>query len=111
MRLVLAFLLLALPAAAQDRSAEEIQARIEACTEAVDVPAVTARAEAWAAAADYEARLATLCEAGLGDAAIALAEETQAAFYAQDPEAQTLRACLEAVLGDDALTPGDVCEE
>lgn len=111
MRLALAFLLLAAPALAQQRTAEEIQAQIQACTEDVDVPAVTARAEAWAAAADYEARVARLCEAGRGDEAAALAAETQAAFYAQDSEADGLRACLEGVLGDEALTPGDVCAE
>ena len=111
MRLALAFLLLAAPALAQQRSAEDIQAQVQACTEGVDVAAVTARAEAWAQAADYEAKIAALCEAGQGDAAVALAEETQAGFYAQDAEAQSLRACLEAALGADALSPGDVCEQ
>lgn len=114
MRLVVAAaLVLAVPAvaAAQQRSAEEIQAEIQACTEGVDVPAVTARAEAWARDAGYEAKVAEMCEAGDGEAAVAFAEETQAAFYAQDAEADTLRACIEGVLGDEALSPGDVCEE
>jgi hypothetical protein len=113
MRAVLAFLALAVPvdAGAQQRSAEEIQAQIEACTEGVDVAAVTARAEKWAADAGYEAKVAALCAADDGDGAAAYAEETQAAFYAQDAEAEKLRACMAGVLGEEAMSPGDVCEQ
>ncbi len=111
MRLALALLLLAAPALAQQRTPEEIQAQIQACTEGVDVPAVTARAEAWATDAGYEAKVAALCEAGNATEAVAFAEQTQDAYYAQDPEAAKLRACLEGALGDGALSPGDVCGE
>ena len=107
MRLALAFLLLAAPAVAQQRTPEEIQAQVEACTAGVDVQAVTARAEAWAAEAGFEAKVAALCTTD-ASAAVAFAEETQDAFYAQDAEAATLRACLETALGPVALSPGDV---
>lgn len=109
MRLALAFLLLAAPAVAQQRTPEEIQAQVEACTAGVDVQAVTARAEAWAAKAGFEARVAELCESD-PEAAVAFAAETQDGFYGQDPEAATLRDCLEAALGADALSPGNVCQ-
>jgi hypothetical protein len=110
MRTTLALLLLAAPALAQDPAAE-IEARMNACMAGLDVRAISARAEAWAAERDYEARVAALCESGDAAAAEAYADEVQAGFYAQDPEAARLFACLTDVLGPDALDPGAVCEQ
>jgi hypothetical protein len=109
MRLTIAFLLLAAPALAQDPAAD-LEAEVNACIEGLDVGAITGRAEAWAAERDYEARVAALCAAGDQPAADALAVEIQDSFYAQDPEAAGLRACLAAALGEEALTPGAVCQ-
>ena len=114
MRLPLALLLaLAAPAAAQDAAPdpEDTQSRIVACTQDIDVPAVTARAEQWAADADFETRVNALCDAGDDAGAIAFATETQDAFYAQDAEAERLRTCLAGVLGDEAMSPGDICAD
>lgn len=100
-------LLLAGPALAQD----EMQARLEACLGAIDLDAVGARAEAFAAARDYEARVAGLCAAGDEAGARAFATEVEQAFYAQDPEATRMRACLVEALGEDAIATGVVCDD
>jgi hypothetical protein len=107
MRPILLLLLLAAPALAQDPNA--LARELEACTAGVDLEAVGTRAGAYAAAEDYEARVAALCTAGDTAGAIALAREVQADFYAQDAEAAGIFACLSDVLGPEALDPGDPC--
>jgi hypothetical protein len=106
----IALLLLAAPALAQDPAAD-MEARMNACMAGLDIQAISARAEAWAAERDYEARVAALCESGDTEAAEAYADEVQSSFYAQDPEADRLFACLTDVLGAEALDPGAVCEQ
>jgi hypothetical protein len=108
MKLLLALsLLLAAPALAQD----DIEARFDACIGGIDVDAVGARAEAFAAARGYEARVAELCAAGDVAGATAFKKELEAAFYAGDPDAARMRACLADVLGEDALAGEGACEE
>jgi hypothetical protein len=105
----LAALLLAAPALAQDPGAD-IQARLDACLGAVDVDAIGARAEAFAAERGYEARVAELCAAGDDAGALAYARQVEDAFYAGDSDAARMRACLVEVLGEDAVAVEAVCD-
>ena len=101
-------LILAAPAAAQDRAG--IEERMNACVAGIDVHAIGVRAEAFADARDYEARVAELCAAGDRDGAAAFAAEVEANFYAQDAEAAGMRACLVEVLGRADLGADHVCD-
>jgi hypothetical protein len=109
MRLAIVVLLLAGPAAAQDPSG--IEARMNACMAGLDLDAIDLRAEAFAAGRDYEARIAELCAAGDHGAALAFAREVEAAFYAGDPEAARLRACIAEVAGEPEVTAEVLCDE
>jgi hypothetical protein len=100
-------LLLAAPALAQG----DIEARLSACMGPIDTDAIGARAEAFGAERDYEARLAALCAAGDEAGALAFSRETEGAFYAGDPEAARMRACLVEVLGEAAVATDTACEE
>lgn len=110
MKLALALgLLLAAPALAQDAGAD-IEARLDACLGAIDTDAIGAR-RGFAAARDYEARVAALCAAGDEAGALAVVRAMEDAFYAQDPEAARFRGCLVEVLGEDAIATGTACDE
>ena len=108
MRLALLLAFLAAPAAAQDIP-PEIQA-LQECLAGVDTEAIGARAEAFTAEHDYEARIAALCEAGDLDAAAALEDEMQAEFIAEDPEAERMMACFTEAFGED-YEEADPCDE
>ena len=102
-------LLLATPALAQDPGAE-IEARLDACLGGIDVDAVGARAEAFAAALDHEALVAALCAAGDDAGATVFTKEVEDAFYTGDPDAARMRACLVEALGEEALTADAACD-
>ena len=101
-------LLLAGPALAQD-AAEDIATRMEACMAGVDLDALAARAEAFSDAQDYQARLDALCAAGDPEGAAAYAAGAEESFYAADPDAATLHACLTDIVGEDSADAEDVC--
>lgn len=100
-------LLLAVPTfALAQAGAEE---KLAACTAGLDVDAITARADAYAASRNYEAHIAELCAAGDSAGAAAFHKEVQAEVNAKDPDAARLMACLEEALGKEAVDPGDLC--
>lgn len=100
--------LLATPVLAQS-PAEDIGARLEACLGGLDLEVVGARAEAFAAAHDYEARVAGLCAAGDEDGATEFARGVEDAFYASDPDAARMRACMLDALGQAAMPSEAAC--
>jgi hypothetical protein len=108
MRLTSALLLLATPAAAQDPGIEE---RMNACLAGIDVDAIGVRAEAFAAARGYDARVAEFCGAGDRDGAAAFAAKVEADFYARDAEAARMRGCVAEALGHDDFDTAHVCDE
>jgi hypothetical protein len=101
-------LLLAAPALAQDPGSEE---RMNACLAGIDVDAIGVRAEAFAEARGYDARVAALCAAGDRDGAAAFAAKVEADFYARDADAARMRGCIADVLGHDDFQAGHVCDE
>jgi hypothetical protein len=90
--------LLATPGLAQEGG---LEAQLEACVAGMDMEAIGERAEAFAEARDYDARIAALCAAGDHAGADAYATETAAAFYAGDAEAGRARDCMADLLGED----------
>lgn len=99
----------ALPALAEEPAGTE--ARMAACAAGLDVDAITARSEAFAAAHDYQQKLDAFCAAGDNEGAYAFTTDLEKAYYASDPEAAKLNACLKDILGGDiGATPDDVCE-
>jgi hypothetical protein len=109
LRLTFALLLLAAPALAQDPAA--IEARMNACLAGVDLDAIGVRAEAFADARGYDARVAELCAAGDRDGAAAFAAKVEADFYARDADAARMRGCVAEALGHDDFRAGHVCDE
>lgn len=102
-------LLLAGPALAQDPAATE--ERMAACAAGLDVDAISARGEVFAADHDYQAKLDALCAAGDRQGALAFVNGLERDFYASDAEAAKMHACLKEILGDDlGATVDDVCE-
>jgi len=101
-------LCLAAPAMAQD--VDPVIAQLEACIGDIDTDAIATRAEAFMAARDAEARVDALCAAGDAAGAVAFAEEVMEAFYAGDPEAARMRACIVEAFGEDEAAVSDVCE-
>lgn len=100
---------LAAPAFAQDPAGTE--ARLAACSAGLDVGAITARSDAFATAHDYQSKLESFCAAGDAEGALAFVNGLEKDFFATDPEAAKLQACLTSVLGDDiGATVDDVCE-
>lgn len=97
--------LLAIPAFAQD----DMEAQLEACFAGADLDAVGARADAFAAARDVEARVAALCAAGDAAGALAFVRDVEADFYAGDAEAARMRACLVDALGEEAVATNEAC--
>jgi hypothetical protein len=108
MRLTFALLLLAAPAAAQDPGIDE---RLNACMAGLDPDAIGVRAEAFADARGYDARVAELCGAGDRDGAAAFAAKIEADFYAQDAEAARMRGCVAEALGHDDFQARHVCDD
>jgi hypothetical protein len=109
MQRILLLALLAAPPAAVAQDPADLEARFDACAAGLDLDAIGSRAEAFTAERGYEARLAELCAAGDTAAAADFAAELEAEFYAQDPEAARMRACLVEILGEERLRGEDPC--
>ena len=103
-------LLLAAPAFAQEQG--DIEARMNSCMAGIDMDALSRRAEGFAAAHDYQARVDELCAAGDNEGAFAFADGVEKAFYASDAEGAKMKACLNDILGSDiSATPDDICDQ
>lgn len=101
-----ACLILAAPAVAQDLDAAS--AKLEACLGDLDIDAVADRAETFMA--DGQARVDALCAAGDAAGADAVAREVGEAFYAADPDAARMRACIAEAFGPDEVAIENVCD-